>query len=560
MLPIKGLVEVVNIDMLSSRDQMMKQGFTGLGPPDLVILKKIGQSSGSEEVSSHHIEGLGVSSPSTFPLYFSRIIQNVKPGKNMKIVEGLYCCWNSFANVDVRIKVTNPGSSFFSFVSPSNEKYKISELTWRELSICSKLRFWRGATPLFASLFDLNSMTPPCLSYITPATIDPEDLRFAVNAHPRSYELEVAIAQALFGINKHSLFFELVMEFSQILPNILSRIFFYCPQKSPIYERLLSIIDKVYYLSIDNIIFAFAMITLRLNNQDVKSTFQFIPILQSALWNEPLAGIALAKVCIALDRSEDALYFLNASCLSLYPAWQSNDIWLPNNMPVTKPKKAPKVNTNSTENEIFLSPLSKSAFYLYRTLSKIAKDMGIIKLQTFLKFKFIPSKADITKLPKDEIYKIVEPDEFSNSDMLEINCLFDPGINSEPFLPNIVKTLPASQNFLDAAQIVINDSQMIAAMKRGNDFPSQANDLLKSALVAIRLGDFDFAEQCLSKIASPSGVVDLIKLRILCETGWTNFEGVFHKETKKTTINEHNGLTIAQEICKGLEQIAATIK
>ncbi|OHS97065.1 hypothetical protein TRFO_09597 [Tritrichomonas foetus] len=560
MLPIRGLIEVVNIDLLSSRDQMMKQGFTGLGPPDLVILKKTDQTNNSEVITSHHLEGLEITSPSSFPAYFARIIQNItSPKRNSKVTvtEGLYCCWNSFANIDVHLKVCIPGSCGFYCVTPNDEDYKVSELTWRELGICSTLRFWRGASPLFASLFDLNSMTPPCLEYKIPSPLSPDDIRFAVAAHPKSNELDIAVAHSLIELKDKNLFFDLVTEFSKSHPNILSRIFFYCPPNSPLHQRLLTIVDEVFQLAPDDVAFAFSMVCLRLNDNDIKSTFDMIPLLQQSLWNEPLAGIALACVSLALDRAEEALSFINASCLSLSPSWESNGIWLPN-MPVTKPKDVPKHATNAIESELFISPLSQSAFYLYRTLSKIVKDIGIIKFQTILKFKFNKSKADVCKLSRDALFQIVEPYEFVNNDISFFDYLYDPGISCEPHLPAIVKDLPTSQNFIDAANLVIHDLQFIESIKRGNDSQLDGNyEPLKLVIMAIRLGDLEFAQKCLNKILSPSGVVDLLKMRLMCETGYSSFDGIFHKETKKTTVNEHNALTIAQEICKGLDFLSS---
>ena len=37
---LKGIIENTNVDLLSIREQMLKQNTPGLGPPDLVLLTK----------------------------------------------------------------------------------------------------------------------------------------------------------------------------------------------------------------------------------------------------------------------------------------------------------------------------------------------------------------------------------------------------------------------------------------------------------------------------------------------------------------------------------------
>ena len=598
MLPIKGLIEVANIDLLSSRDQMMKQGFTGLGPPDLVVLKKTDQSTNNSEISSHHIEGFQITSPSSFPAYFARIIQNIRDNesfsstffskplsatlsgsnlpqkrpkskrnwldqnrnKNLTIKEGLYCCWNSFANVDVHIKVCYPGSCSFFCETPNDEAYKISDLTWRELSICSALRFWRASTPLFASLFDLDSIAAPCLQYSVPPSLSADDLRFAVTSHPKSAELEHAILHSLIGLRNPDLFIELLTEFSPKMPHLLSRLIFYVtPKCHTLHKGLLSIIDNVYSCCADdNVPFVFSLVILRLRSNDVQSTFKAIPLLLSSLWNEPLAGIALSRICIALDKSEDALLFLNASSIALKPSWQSKLTWMPN-LPVTKPKDSPKSQTNQTERDLFISPLSHSAFYLYRALATIAKKIGIIRLSSILKFKFIPSRVDSVKIPRDkELFPIIEPDDFVDDKGTMLNFLHDPGIECEPEVPAAVRNLPTSQSFLDAAKLVINDVQTIEAIKRGDNYSFESNfNLLKRTIMSLKLGDFEFASLCLSKMTESSVFSELLKMRLMCETEWTNFNDVFHPDTKMLTLNERNALIVAQEICSGLDVLAS---
>lgn len=615
MLPIKGLTEVINIDLVSSRDQMLKQGFTGLGPPDLVVLKKIDQSTNNTEITSHHVEGFQITSPSSFPAYFARIIQNINDNesfsssffsatssqfssssnaqlkktkskrnwldqtrnKNITIKEGLYCCWNSFANVDIRIQVSIPGScTYYSFI-PNDQSYKISDLTWRELTICSTLRFWRGSTPLFASLFDLNSMAAPCVQYIVPPSLSEDDFRFAVGAHPKSFELEDSILHALIGMRNPSLFFKLLSEFSSTLPHLLGRVFFYVPPRCVrLHKRLLSILDTIYPpYGDDDVTFIFSLVVIRLSDDQIESTFEAVPLLLSSLWNEPLAGIALSRISIALDHPEDALQFLNASSIALKPSWFEKNVWMPN-MPVTKPKETPRISASQIERDLFISPLGHSAFHLYRSIAAIAKKIGIIRLSSILNFKFIPSKVDSVKIsPSNDLFPIVEPDDFVDHEDPGIDLLHDPGVSQEPKVPAAVKTLPTSQSFLDAAKLVISDMQNLEAFKResgnlsatngqkigldvGQISPLSPSIAVRRAVAALKLGDVEFASSCIARSSERTLMTQLVHMRIACESKWTRLTEIFRQEAKGSpSINECNAAEIAREICCGFDEIAS---
>lgn len=609
MLPIRGLIEVINIDLVSSRDQMLKQGFTGLGPPDLVVLKKIDQSTNNSEITSHHVEGFQITSPSSFPAYFARIIQNINDNesfsssffsastsqnsaasnsqqkkskakrnwydqnrvKNITIKEGLYCCWNSFANVDIRIQVSIPGSCTYYCFTPNEESYKVSDLTWRELTICSTLRFWRASTPLFASLFDFNSLAVPCLQYIVPPSLLEDELRFVVSSHPKSSELSDSILHAMIGLKNPPLFFRLLEEFSPKMPHLLSRLFFYVsPKVLPLHKHLLSVLDNVYpCFADDDVNFAFSLVVLRLNNNEIEKTFKSVPLLLSSLWNEPLAGIALARISIALDRAEDALLFLNASSIALCPSWHDKHVWMPN-MPVTKPKDTPHSTTNQSERNLFISPLGHSAFYLYRSLAIIARKIGIIRLSSILKFKFISSRVDSVKISlSDDLFPIVEPDDFVDNEDPMLQLLNDPGVENEPIVPAAVKNLPTSQSFLEAAKLVISDMQTLEAIKRGDGNQTYSGGgkpmidwiagsvAVKKAVVALKLGDLEFASNCMENATDNTAIAQLIRMRIACETKWTRMEDIFTQDAKKITLNEFNAIIIAQEIACGIDALAS---
>ena len=557
MIPIKGIVEVVEIDLLSSRMQMLQQGFSGLGPPDLVVLKKTDQVTGQVAQSSHHISGLDISSPSSFPAYFAQLVDIFRENRKAKLTEGLCCAWNSFAEVDIHTQVCNPGSCTYWAETPNSTNYKISDLTWRELSISTVLRFWRGMDPLFSSLFDVRTMAPPALTLKTPPKLAPDDIRFAVAAHPMSDELEISLAHCLIVMGDPELMMDLISEFGYRMPRILHRILVYCPPRSPLFHRFSQHLERIISYASDDVAFVFSFVCLKVSaNCKREELERFIPLLLASLWNEPLAGIALAKISLKYDHRDDSLLFLNASSVAVTPAWMSGIVYMPN-MPCTKAKNAPRSDESSIENELMITQLSGTAFHLYRTIADVIRELGTVRIQTILKNRPYSVKIDSQRLPRDSVYPTTDLDEYISNEMSpsEFAFLLDPGVTGEPRVPRLVRCIPMTQHLLDAIQLVLNDLQTAEALKKNPEFSSDF-DALKTAILGLRLGDFQLAGIALTKVKEHSGLSDLLRVRLMCETQWTTFAGVFHPETKKTTINEHNALTIAQALFGALSELA----
>jgi hypothetical protein len=196
-----------------------------------------------------------------------------------------------------------------------------------------------------------------------------------------------------------------------------------------------------------------------------------------------------------------------------------------------------------------MSPLSGTSFHLYRTIAEIARDGGPVKLQTIIKRRFVPSRIEFQRVPRASIFPMTEPDEYINAGIsrVDMDLLDDPGVAAEPKVPRLVDRLPVSQEFLGVVQLVLHDMQTADAAKRtqeiGGDF-----EALKLAFLGLRLGDCQLVELALGKVQGNTAMADLIKARLMCETEWATFAGVFHTESKKTTIGEHNALVMAKAL------------
>jgi hypothetical protein len=468
-------------------------------------------------------------------------------------VSGLYCCWNSFADVDIHFSVFNPGSCGFYYTTPNHERYNVTDLTWRELSICTVLRFWRGVDPIFSSLFDIRAMYPPAVSLTEPPILVPDDIRFAVAAHRPCDDLEIAVAHSLLATSNTAVVSELIGEIAHISPRVLMRVLRYCQPRCPLFGSFARLLGDLVADAADDVAFVFAFVSLRVAADAPLDECQpMVPLLLASLWNEPLAGIALA-----FYRPENSLLFLNASCVAVKPAWLSSLLYMPN-MPSTKSKDSPKNGESPIESELMISQLSGPSFHLYRTIAAVARDVGMIRMQTILRRRFFPSRIPSRQLPRGPIFPMTEPQEFVNAELSrsEMALLVDPGLGCDPVVPMMVENLPTCQQFVDAAQLVLHDLQVAEAAKKGQEF---ANDFeaMKMAILGLRLGDFPLSEIALAKVQVHGGMDDLLKVRLMCETQWASFEGIFHPENKKTTIGEHNALVIARTLFCALTTLAA---
>lgn len=539
--------------MISIREQMLKQGISGLGPPDLVTLKK--NVDDLFITTYHHVSGFQINSPSSFPAYFSSIIQKVPTSiigsPKYHITEGLCSVWNSFANVDIVITVSNPGSCNYYFKSPNGGKYKISELTWRELAICTTLRYWRASDPIYSSLFDLPTIAASNVRILESPPLTPDEIRFAVAAHPPCRELDSAIAHSILALCDRKIIMDLITELIPYAPRVLVQILKYIPQKSPIFPEILTSLKSAYKYASDDIIVASSLISAFISNGMQSKCGFLVPLLINSLWCHPLAGIALSRLSLVEGNPENSLYFLNASCLCREPSWESAIVTLPN-VPVIRPKGSPKMILNPIEQFLFLSSLSGPSFHLIRALSEIAKDIGAIKLSTLLRHKKLTAKSIAPKLPKLEVYPQTINTARGSISTFGAAYLFDQGIEQKPVPPKVIEKLPTSQKLLDAAEYVLRSISQSETLKRNPQFLNEV-EATKSAIVGLRIGDFQLTEIALKHIQTKTRLTEILKMRLMCETHWTSLSVLFKEAPKKRTLNEENSTIIAKSIAISLE-------
>ncbi|QUC15809.1 uncharacterized protein UV8b_00050 [Ustilaginoidea virens] len=118
-----------------------------LGPPDLVHLLKQGvRNTGRQTGIYHHVTGVDASSSASLAAYINTLTyKDNGPNATSKIVEGLYCCYNAFSRLDMRVHVSIPGTVESYCVDERGEKRKASDELWLETYLCSVLRAYSYA-------------------------------------------------------------------------------------------------------------------------------------------------------------------------------------------------------------------------------------------------------------------------------------------------------------------------------------------------------------------------------------------------------------------------------
>ncbi|OUM70278.1 hypothetical protein PIROE2DRAFT_1696, partial [Piromyces sp. E2] len=119
-----------------------------LGQPDLCYILKTNNKINANESSYHYVLGINASSSASLATYINKLINSVEtktnswlPLSSWKISNGIYCCYNVFSKVDIRVEVQIPGGVVSYLIDSSKKRCPINdESLWNETYISSILR------------------------------------------------------------------------------------------------------------------------------------------------------------------------------------------------------------------------------------------------------------------------------------------------------------------------------------------------------------------------------------------------------------------------------------
>ncbi|KAF2097912.1 chaps-domain-containing protein [Rhizodiscina lignyota] len=121
------------------------QGLRELGPPDLVHLIKSPIKSQNKQIGVyHHVTGIDASSSASLAAYINTLTFGPND-KTHKVVSGLFCCYNAFSRLDMRVQVAIPGGVEAYCINERGEKLVASDDLWLETYLCSVLRAYSYA-------------------------------------------------------------------------------------------------------------------------------------------------------------------------------------------------------------------------------------------------------------------------------------------------------------------------------------------------------------------------------------------------------------------------------
>ncbi|KAG0253377.1 hypothetical protein BG011_006396 [Mortierella polycephala] len=122
--------------------------FKELGAPDLCHIIKVNIKPAIKETSSYHyVSGIDASSSASLAAYLNSLTYAIdeshawfSKGVQWRIRSGVYCCYNAFSRVDVRVEVTIPGGVESYAVNVRGEKQEATATIWQETYVTAMLR------------------------------------------------------------------------------------------------------------------------------------------------------------------------------------------------------------------------------------------------------------------------------------------------------------------------------------------------------------------------------------------------------------------------------------
>ncbi|KAF1982241.1 chaps-domain-containing protein [Aulographum hederae CBS 113979] len=149
MVVTPAVPEIFEDEILSSVEARSETlaALRELGPPDLVHLVKqpVKTSSTNKQIGVyHHVTGIDASSSASLAAYINTLTYNPSD-KTQKVVQGLYCCYNAFSRLDMRVQVQIPGTVESYCIDERGDKRVATEDLWLETYLCSVLRAYSYA-------------------------------------------------------------------------------------------------------------------------------------------------------------------------------------------------------------------------------------------------------------------------------------------------------------------------------------------------------------------------------------------------------------------------------
>ena len=379
---IKNLYEITNRQLYKER-RLSYSSIIGLGPDDLIVIDKQEKAFLQTAIivpSYHQICGFNYDETS-FSKYFEELISRQEKGsylpftKSYVIVKGRAYSYNSFVKSDICITaLPNNPKSAIQFVNSDMKETEISDEVWKQIRICTSLRFYRASQPILYSLFGSRPTQSHALRvFKLESNLTYDDFCYTVDNHPITDELISSIASGILISLNFSEISTFISNYHHKIPLILSHLSRLIMPTNELFTILNSLFVNHLHLFCDDVDVIFPLLQYLLSKDKIDECMKFMPILVNSFWSTPYCGIFLAKLALKQNDLLKAITFMNAACFC--KGWPTSSIGM------RSPFQA--------ENLAYSNPLIESKI---------------------IKSPFVGANAEFFKT----VYQIIQHDEFSD--------------------------------------------------------------------------------------------------------------------------------------------------
>lgn len=429
--------EIVGIDMELERKKILTPEYSGLGPPDLVVILK--DHNGTLTKYYHQVYGIPYKNQYGFIDYFQKLVRlNFQKNKINNISYGYVITWDSISRQDIYI----PSYPIKFSKSPN----------WQNLHISSVLRFYRHDSSLLYSIYGGLPFSSPASITIPNFEIKLEDLEYAAelfSMFSQTMEQQLAISRALLCNCSTPQIMKFLYAYANSLPTVLVHITKILPQYTAIESGLYYLIENHLDTFSDDLESVFAIFMHYLSKGDIAKCRRYIPLLEQTKFHHPQSSICLARFCLAMKDTESAFYLLNIAGMSkgwvlpgLSPQFDPTNLVIENNFPPSHTK---------LEQMIVSYPVTGRTQAYFDAINEIINLLGQDNFtKRFMKFKAQQQNAAYdNQCPEYPFY-------YSDScKSTEEFYLFDPGIEAAPMVTKELKNIPLSTRFDEMVDMVI---------------------------------------------------------------------------------------------------------
>ena len=554
MKPISGYIELPLTDQIEKRRAEISNGVSGLGPADLVVLTKKGDSQFS---TYYFLSGVPFSDEESVKSYFKEISAK-RPhkmlGKFQYSLIGIQIfVWNPFSSQDVHLSLDKENNFSVKVFDKDSNEIDISTQIWDEIAISSLLRFWIPYDDLFRAIYNLKRTN--CHPLYVPQSVPPfrnDQLQYIFEKLDHSSDSENALALYFLATLPQRDFYAAISQYRKRCPRLISSILRYVPMNSSIAEKLADPLILCFYQTPDDMTLAKTMVDLSYARHDKTRTGHVVPFLKNTMWSSPVACMCCARSFITNKKYDEAMFFLNA-------AFYAREFKLPVKEEYNPEKpdypsgRAPRPTPRSIEKELIEVQLDEANDCIHSIIYELCDTYGAMRLKGALKYK-LPQTAD-GKTVYNEFHgntkNVVEENTYGS----ELDLLFDPGITSQTTIPPSFTKLPLSTILIDLVNQIVTETQELSQAKRSGSVSSQENARYV-ATVALKSGDkeaFKIAMDYFQKHWR------LRPIHFLMEMGiWAKAGGDLPKMpeySKKLTFGERNALVVIEKVASNLSNL-----